>query len=64
MGTDEFFEAVASVYREVVAVRPDPAQAIADANPPYGSRMSTIYYWFRRARELGYLPPGTRGKAG
>ena len=61
-GTSEFFEAVARVYREVVALRPDPAQVIASAN---GIRaMSTVYYWIRRARELGVLDAGTRGKAG
>lgn len=60
--TPEFFEAVAQVYREVVAVRPDPAQVIASANGI--AAMSTVYYWIRRARELGFLDAGTRGKAG
>lgn len=60
--TSEFFEAVARVYREIVAVRPDPAQVIASANGV--GTMSTVYYWIRRARELGFLDAGTRGKAG
>ena len=60
--TPEFFEAVAAVYRDVVAVRSDPAQVIASAN---GIRaMSTVYWYIRRARELGFLDAGTRGKAG
>ena len=61
-GTPEFFEAVARVYRDVVAVRSDPAQVIANVNGI--TAMSTVYYWIRRARELGFLDAGTRGKAG
>lgn len=60
-GSPEFFAAVADTYRELVAVTRAPAQPMADAN---GVPVTTVYYWIRQARELGYLAPGTRGKAG
>jgi hypothetical protein len=58
----EFYEQVAKRY---LALRADgvrnPTQTIAEEK--HYSR-DTVAGWVRRARELGYLPPGRRGRAG
>jgi hypothetical protein len=63
-GTDEFFEAVARVYRLVVGAGLNPAPVIAGANPEIDGNLSTVHYWIREARKRGMLSPGIRGKAG
>lgn len=61
-GTREFFEAVAELYRALVAVTKAPAQPIADANRV---PITTVYYWIRQAREIGVLASApSKGKAG
>jgi len=63
-GTDEFFEAVARVYRHVVGAGLNPAPVIAAANPEIDGKLSTAHYWIRQARKRGKLGRGRRGTAG
>jgi hypothetical protein len=63
-GTDEFYDAVACVYRQVVGAGLNPAPVIAAANPEIDGKVSTVHYWIRQARKRGKLAPGRRGKAG
>ena len=58
----EFYEEVAKRYLELrVAGARNPTARIASER--VYSR-NTVAGWVKRARELGYLPPGRRGRAG
>jgi hypothetical protein len=56
-----FFKEVARVYAALSARERGPAGVIADAN---GVPVSSVHRWVKRARALGFLPPGQRGRAG
>jgi len=58
---DEFFKAVARVYSRLSAITRAPASIIADVN---GVPVTSVHRWVKRARALGHLPPGQRGRAG
>jgi hypothetical protein len=58
---DDFFREVASLYAALSARTRGPAGLIADAN---GVPVSSVHRWVKRARALGFLPPGQRGRAG
>jgi hypothetical protein len=58
---NEFFNDVATVYSALAAITRAPAGFIADANHV---PVSSVHRWVKRARALGFLPPGQRGRAG
>lgn len=58
---DRFYEQVATVYGGLVATGQHPAPVIAEAN---GVPATTVHRWIRKARSLGFLGPGERGRAG
>lgn len=57
----KFYEEVARAYRELAAEGNRPAVELAEAN---GVPLSTAHRWVKRARELGFLPPGQKGRRG
>ena len=59
--SDEFYVAVAEIYRHLVAVSARPVAELAEAN---GVPRSTGHRWVKEARRRGMLPPGRPGKAG
>jgi hypothetical protein len=56
-----FYRQVADAYTGLRAQGNRPAVELAEAN---GVPITTVHRWIRRARELGYLPPGQKGRAG
>jgi hypothetical protein len=56
-----FYRQVAEAYRGLRAQGNRPAVELAEAN---GVPVTTAHRWIRRARELGYLGPGQKGRAG
>jgi len=58
---DEFYRRVADRYAELARTVRAPAQALADANDV---PVTTARRWTKEARNRGFLPPGTPGKAG
>ena len=58
---DAFYEAVASIYRRLVATSSSPVADLADAN---SVPLSTAQRWVKEARRRALLPPGRPGKAG
>jgi hypothetical protein len=57
----KFYEEVAWAYRELAAHGNRPAMELAEAN---GVPPTTVHRWVKRARQLGYLPPGQKGRRG
>lgn len=56
---DDFYRLVAQAYREYAARGRRPGLLIAaEAGVP----PTTAYHWIRRARHLGFLPPGRAGR--
>jgi hypothetical protein len=58
---DEFYAAVAGVYRELAQNSPRPVIELAEANDV---PVTTAHRWIKEARKRGYLGPGRPGKAG
>lgn len=57
---DDFYKAVAAVWRSAVSVYRSPAGAVADANRV---TVSQVHRWVKIARERGFLEVGRSGKA-
>jgi hypothetical protein len=57
----DFFRDVAKVYSALSAITRAPAGIIADAN---GVPVTSVHRWVKRARALGFLSRGHRGRAG
>jgi hypothetical protein len=58
---DEFYAAVAQLYKNAARHSRAPAALIADAN---GVPLTTVHRWVRIARKRRHLPPASPGKAG
>jgi hypothetical protein len=58
---DDFSKRVAQHYRRFAAASSKPTKDLAGHA---GVPLPTMRSWIREARLRGYLPPGTRGKAG
>lgn len=58
---DDFSKRVARQYRRFAAASSKPTKDLAEHA---GVPLPTMRSWIREARLRGYLPPGTRGKAG
>ena len=58
---DEFYLAVAGIYRELAQTSPRPAIELAEANDV---PVTTAHRWIKEARKRGFLGPGRPGKAG
>jgi Helix-turn-helix domain len=56
-----FYRQVADAYMGLRAQGNRPAVELAEAN---GVPVTTVHRWIRRARELGFLGPGQKGRAG
>ena len=59
--SDDFYAAVASTYRHLVAASARPVAEIAEANDV---PRTTAHRWVKEARRRGMLAPGRPGKAG
>ncbi len=59
--TDEFYAAVARIYRELAQNSARPAIELAEAND---APVTTAHRWIKEARRRGFLGPGRPGKAG
>lgn len=57
---DGFYERVAIAYEELSRSN-RPAAEISEA---VGVPLTTVHRWVKRARQLGYLPPGRKGRRG
>lgn len=57
----KFYQEVARAYLELAVEGNRPAVELAEAN---GVPLSTAHRWVKRARELGFLPPGQKGRRG
>lgn len=58
---DEFYKRIGALYAKA-AVRSDrPAADLAEANDV---PVKTVHRWVAKARELGFLAPGRKGRAG
>jgi hypothetical protein len=58
---DEFYQAVARLYRRLARETNRPAVVIAEAN---SVPLTTAHRWVKEARERGHLPPGQKGRRG
>jgi hypothetical protein len=58
---DDFYRQVADVYGRLAASTHRPAAVIAERN---GVPVRTVHRWVYEARRRGFLPGGSRGKAG
>jgi hypothetical protein len=58
---DEFYGAVAAIYRSLAASTPRPVAEMAGANDV---PVTTAQRWVKEARRRGLLAPGRPGKAG
>ena len=58
---DGFYEKVAIAYERLSVRSNRPAAEIAEA---VGVPLTTVHRWVKRARQLGYLPPGQKGRRG
>ena len=58
---EEFYKLVAQKYSALSLSTRGPAKFIAEAN---NIPVSTVYRWIRKARKLGFLAPGEKGKTG
>lgn len=58
---DTFYDAVAAVYRGLVAASSRPIAELAEANDV---PVTTAQRWVKEARRRGKLPPGRPGKSG
>jgi hypothetical protein len=58
---DDFYEMVATVYERLSVRSNRPAAEIAEA---VEVPLTTVHRWVKRARQLGYLPPGRKGRRG
>lgn len=58
---DEFYAAVACIYRDLAQTSPRPAVELAEANDV---PVTTAHRWIKEARRRGFLGPGRPGKAG
>jgi hypothetical protein len=58
---DEFYAAVADLYKRDASVSHRPAAWIAEQN---GVSVAQVHRWVAEARRRGLLPPGRPGKAG
>jgi hypothetical protein len=58
---DGFYEKVAIAYERLSVRSNRPAAEIAEA---VGVPLTTAHRWVKRARQLGYLPPGQKGRRG
>lgn len=56
---DDFYQAVADIYRSAASMSRAPAPLIADAN---GVEVGTVHRWVRMARKRGLLPLAAKGK--
>lgn len=63
---DSFYQAVAEWYSALAAETNRPATAIAEAFIAEGLQVpvTTVHRWVKRARELGFLGPGQKGRRG
>jgi hypothetical protein len=58
---DDFYEKVAIAYERLSVRSNRPAAEIAEA---IEVPLTTVHRWVKRARQLGYLPPGQKGRRG
>lgn len=58
---DDFYEKVAIAYERLSVRSNRPAVEIAEA---VEVPLTTVHRWVKRARQLGYLPPGRKGRRG
>jgi hypothetical protein len=58
---DDFYEKVAIAYERLSVRSNRPAAEIHEA---VGVPLTTVHRWVKRARQLGYLPPGQKGRRG
>jgi hypothetical protein len=58
---DAFYRRVATTYSALAAHSTRPAAELAEAN---NIPASTAHRWIKRARELGFLAPGHKGRRG
>jgi hypothetical protein len=58
---DDFYEKVAVAYERLSVRSNRPAAEIAEA---VEVSLTTVHRWVKRARQLGYLPPGQKGRRG
>ena len=58
---DGFYKKVAIAYERLSERSNRPAAEISEA---VGVPLTTVHRWVKRARQLGYLPPGRKGRRG
>jgi hypothetical protein len=58
---DDFYEKVAIAYERLSVRSNRPAAEIAEA---VDVPLTTVHRWVKWARQLGYLPPGQKGRRG